>query len=177
MNNRPIDEWTPGFRASDMPVVEGGEPNPLEDAPANLPPGTDGCDPKPTNNLPPPPGAPMVEHALDYARRGWPVFPCKPTNKAPFFKGGFHAATTDEAKIRSWWGYWPKADDRRADGIALRRLGSRSRSAKEAGGAGRSRGSGRMPHPESMASYRPRTPRLRRAAGNISCLNGTRPGR
>ena len=29
--------------------------------------------------------------------------------KAPFFKGGFHAATTDEAKICKWWGYWPKA--------------------------------------------------------------------
>ena len=59
--------------------------------------------------IPQPPGAPMVEHALYYARRGWPVFPCKPTNKAPFFTGGFHAATTDEEKIRRWWGYWPKA--------------------------------------------------------------------
>ena len=29
------------------------------------------------------PDAPMVEFALDYARRGWPVFPCKPTNKSP----------------------------------------------------------------------------------------------
>jgi hypothetical protein len=57
MNNRPIDAWTPGFRASDMPVVGGGECNPLEDAPADVPPGTNGCDPKPTNNLPPPPGA------------------------------------------------------------------------------------------------------------------------
>ena len=51
----------------------------------------------------------MVEFALDYARRGWPVFPCKPTNKAPFFEGGFHVATTDEKTIRGWWGYWPKA--------------------------------------------------------------------
>ena len=51
----------------------------------------------------------MVEHALDYARRGWPVFPCRPTNKAPFFEGGFHVATTDEETIRKWWGYWPKA--------------------------------------------------------------------
>ena len=51
----------------------------------------------------------MVEHALYYARRGWPVFPCKPTNKSPFFAGGFHVATTDEKTIRGWWGYWPKA--------------------------------------------------------------------
>ena len=58
---------------------------------------------------PPDPGAPMLELALDYARRGWPVFPCKPTNKAPFFAGGFHAATTDEETIRDWWGCWPNA--------------------------------------------------------------------
>ena len=57
----------------------------------------------------PAPDAAMVEFALDYARRGWPVFPCKPTNKAPFFEGGFHVATTDEETIRNWWGYWPKA--------------------------------------------------------------------
>jgi hypothetical protein len=53
--------------------------------------------------------APMVEFALDYARRGWPVFPCKPTNKAPFVKGGFKAATIDEETIRSWWLRWPHA--------------------------------------------------------------------
>lgn len=53
--------------------------------------------------------APMLEFALDYARRGWPVFPCKPTNKAPFFEGSFRAATTSEETIRKWWGYWPRA--------------------------------------------------------------------
>ena len=58
---------------------------------------------------PPAPGTPMVEHAIYYARRGWPVFPCKPTNKAAYFAGGFHAATTDEKNICGWWGYWPKA--------------------------------------------------------------------
>ena len=51
----------------------------------------------------------MVEFALDYARRGWPMFPCRPANKAPFFEGGFHVATTCEETIRKWWGYWPKA--------------------------------------------------------------------
>ena len=77
----------------------------------------------------------MVEYALDYARRGWPVFPCKPTNKAPFFTGGFHAATTDEEKIRKWWGYWPKAMIGVPMGPRIRRLGSRPRSTEDAGGA------------------------------------------
>ena len=76
--NPPIDEWTPGFRASDMPVVNGGDPNLLEAESA------EGSNPKP-----PPPGAPIVEHALYYVRRGWLVFPCRPKNRAPFFAGGF----------------------------------------------------------------------------------------
>ena len=82
-------EWEVNGHAIDQPIVNGGSHSLFDD--------------------PPPPGAPMVEHALDYARRGWPVFPCKPTNKAPFFEGGFHVATTDEKTIRKWWGYWPKA--------------------------------------------------------------------
>ena len=53
--------------------------------------------------MPPPPDSPMLDFALDYARRGLPVFPCRPTNKAPYFAGGFHLATTDEDTIRKWW--------------------------------------------------------------------------
>ena len=30
----------------------------------------------------------VVEFALDYARRGWPVFPCKPTDKSPYIGAG-----------------------------------------------------------------------------------------
>ena len=56
----------------------------------------------------PAPDAPMVEFALDYARRGWPVFPCMPTNKAPYIKGGLNAATTDE-KRSATGGRWPQA--------------------------------------------------------------------
>ena len=45
----------------------------------------------------------MLEHALCYASRGWPVFPCRRRGKEPLVPGGFKAATTDPATIRSWW--------------------------------------------------------------------------
>jgi hypothetical protein len=62
-----------------------------------------------------------LEAALDHARCGFPVFPCKPyvpvgpkatpkqrqaavkKAKEPAIKGWQAAATTDEAQIRSWW--------------------------------------------------------------------------
>jgi hypothetical protein len=51
--------------------------------------------------------------ALLYARSGWPVFPCHwregPDKKHPLVAGGFHAATVDERRIRSWWERWPPA--------------------------------------------------------------------
>jgi hypothetical protein len=51
----------------------------------------------------------MLSAALDYAARGLSVFPCKPTDKSPLIKGGFHAATTDANQIKAWWGKWPNA--------------------------------------------------------------------
>ena len=52
---------------------------------------------------------PLMEFALDYARRGWHVFPCKPSNKAPYIAGGLNSATTDPDVIRDWWDQWPHA--------------------------------------------------------------------
>ena len=46
---------------------------------------------------------PLMEFALDYARRGWHVFPCKPSDKAPYIAGGLNSATTDPDVIRDWW--------------------------------------------------------------------------
>ncbi|WP_197688431.1 bifunctional DNA primase/polymerase [Bradyrhizobium lablabi] len=51
----------------------------------------------------------LGEYALDYARRGWHVFPCKPSNKAPYIAGGLNRATTDPDVIAEWWGQWPHA--------------------------------------------------------------------
>ena len=45
--------------------------------------------------------------ALAYAAAGWPVFPCKPDQKAPDTAHGFKDATTDPAVIRRWWRPWP----------------------------------------------------------------------
>jgi putative DNA primase/helicase len=65
----------------------------------------------------------MLSAALDYAARGLPVFPCSPSvekgrGKRPLVPaetapgardGGLYLATTDEARIRAWWGQWPAA--------------------------------------------------------------------
>lgn len=53
--------------------------------------------------------------ALAYAKAGWHVFPLHPGGKDPLHKGGVNDATTDAARIRSWWGKNPMANI----GIAL----------------------------------------------------------
>ncbi|WP_430297997.1 bifunctional DNA primase/polymerase [Sinomonas sp. B1-1] len=55
------------------------------------------------------PGA-RVAIVLDYARRGFPVFPLRPGSKAPATRNGFKDASTDEAAIRSWWEKTPRAN-------------------------------------------------------------------
>lgn len=63
----------------------------------------------------------MLDHALEYARRGWPVFPCD-GDKQPLVarvldesgtpiprSGGLYRATTDAEIIREWWTKWPDA--------------------------------------------------------------------
>jgi Protein of unknown function (DUF3987)/Bifunctional DNA primase/polymerase, N-terminal len=51
----------------------------------------------------------LMERALEYARRGLPVCPCKPSSKAPYIKGGLNSASTDPDVIRDWWAWWPHA--------------------------------------------------------------------
>ena len=48
--------------------------------------------------------ADTLRHALTYARRGWPVFPCRPGEKLPATRHGYRDATTDEQQITAWFG-------------------------------------------------------------------------
>jgi hypothetical protein len=41
--------------------------------------------------------------AIEWARSGYPVFPCIPGDKKPAIAGGFLKATTDENIINGWW--------------------------------------------------------------------------
>jgi len=67
----------------------------------------------------------MLESALQYAQRGWHVFPCReapgdpyqdkkgnsviPKEKTPYTANGLYDATADPAKIQRWWKKWPGA--------------------------------------------------------------------
>lgn len=44
-----------------------------------------------------------LAHAIAYVRRGWPVFPCRPSDKTPATRNGFHDATCDDAQVRAWF--------------------------------------------------------------------------
>ncbi|WP_050625934.1 bifunctional DNA primase/polymerase [Bradyrhizobium viridifuturi] len=64
---------------------------------------------------------PMLYFALDYAARGWAVFPCSPLTKRPLVgrdevngvkvdgTGGVKKATKDRLQIEKWWCDWPNA--------------------------------------------------------------------
>lgn len=66
----------------------------------------------------------LVDHALQYAGRGWRVFPCHTTvsgtcscervceslGKHPRIKAWQKDATTDQAQILKWWKKWPDAN-------------------------------------------------------------------
>lgn len=57
----------------------------------------------------------LLDAALAYAAREYPVFPCKnmpwdkDQHKAPLTKNGFKDATTDPVQIKRWWTRYPDA--------------------------------------------------------------------
>lgn len=61
----------------------------------------------------------MRDHALEYARNGWPVFPLAPGGKRPLTPRGLHEATTEPLTIDQWWEKWPTANIGVATGEGL----------------------------------------------------------
>jgi hypothetical protein len=51
---------------------------------------------------------PTLHHAaVAYARRGWPVFPLRPRDKAPATRHGCKDATADVDRVDRWWANHP----------------------------------------------------------------------
>ena len=52
----------------------------------------------------------MLSAALEYAKAGIAVFPCRPRGKNPLTPRGYLDATTDADIIAAWWEKWPDAN-------------------------------------------------------------------
>jgi hypothetical protein len=52
----------------------------------------------------------LLAAALEWARRGVPVLPARPAEKAPLTGHGVSDASTDADVVRAWWARWPQAN-------------------------------------------------------------------
>jgi hypothetical protein len=52
----------------------------------------------------------ILSAGLDYAGKGWKVFPVDRISKAPLVGGGFKSASNDPDVIRAWWDEFPDAN-------------------------------------------------------------------
>jgi hypothetical protein len=52
----------------------------------------------------------MLDAALEYASRGWNIFPITPGGKTPLTPNGFKDATNETEVVRGWWTRWPSAN-------------------------------------------------------------------
>lgn len=72
----------------------------------------------------------LLDAALDYAARSWPVFPCEPRGKRPLGRlvpHGLKEATTDPAVINGWWAKEPEANIGLRTGVSFDVLDIRRR--------------------------------------------------
>lgn len=52
----------------------------------------------------------MCDAAIEYAKKGFAVFPLKYRDKVPLTRNGCKDATTDAAQIKAWWQKYPNAN-------------------------------------------------------------------
>lgn len=52
----------------------------------------------------------MYDAAIEYAKKGFAVFPLKYRDKVPLTRNGCKDATTDAAQIKAWWQQYPNAN-------------------------------------------------------------------
>jgi len=52
----------------------------------------------------------LRDRAIDYALRGWAVFPLKPRGKVPLTEHGFKDASSSPHQVKVWWDEFPDAN-------------------------------------------------------------------
>ena len=52
----------------------------------------------------------LKKYALEYAAKGWPIFPCKPGGKTPITANGVKDATASMPRVEDWWSHTPDAN-------------------------------------------------------------------